>query len=119
MTRSPRRGLRPPHRPASLWVVLLGALLLAGCRSAPRNPAALTPAATPIPTAPATSTVPASPTVPPSPTVATVVYIVQAGDTLFDIGQKYGTTVEAILDANPDVTPETLQIGQELQIPQP
>jgi LysM repeat protein len=43
-------------------------------------------------------------------------YTVQAGDTLFSISQRYGTTVEAIVAANA-LTSDLVQIGQSLTIP--
>jgi LysM repeat protein len=43
-------------------------------------------------------------------------YIVQAGDTLFSISQRYGTSVEAIVAAN-GLTSDLVQIGQTLNIP--
>ncbi len=44
-------------------------------------------------------------------------YTVQAGDTLFSISQRYGTTVEAIVTAN-GLTSDLVQIGQALTIPE-
>ena len=44
-------------------------------------------------------------------------YIVQAGDTLYSIGRRYGTTAEAIRLANGLVNAWYLQIGQRLIIP--
>ncbi|MEC9488378.1 MAG: SPOCS domain-containing protein [Halanaerobium sp.] len=47
-----------------------------------------------------------------------VVYVVQPGDTLFNIARRYQTTVEAILEANPEITnPDRLEVGQKLCIP--
>lgn len=43
-------------------------------------------------------------------------YIVQAGDTLFGISQRYGTTVEAIVSAN-GLNSDMVRIGQALTIP--
>ncbi|MGO1559532.1 MAG: LysM peptidoglycan-binding domain-containing protein, partial [Ruoffia tabacinasalis] len=43
-------------------------------------------------------------------------YTVQAGDYLYKIAQQFGTTVEAIKDAN-DLTNNNLQIGDVLLIP--
>ncbi|MFN0093828.1 MAG: LysM peptidoglycan-binding domain-containing protein [Dehalococcoidia bacterium] len=45
-------------------------------------------------------------------------YTVQPGDTLSGIATANGTTVEAILAANPGLT-ENLQIGQQIRIPSP
>lgn len=43
-------------------------------------------------------------------------YVVQAGDTLFGISQRYGTSVEAIVAAN-GLSSDVVQIGQTLNIP--
>ncbi|MGI6364254.1 MAG: LysM peptidoglycan-binding domain-containing protein [Bacillota bacterium] len=45
-------------------------------------------------------------------------YIIQAGDTFFTLAQRFGTTVQAIQQANPGVNPNNLQIGQQICIPQ-
>ena len=52
----------------------------------------------------------------PGPSTSTISYTVQAGDSLWAIAQRYGTTVNAIKQAN-GLTSDTLQIGQVLQIP--
>ena len=44
-------------------------------------------------------------------------YTVQAGDTLYSIARRYGTTVEAIQSANGIVNPSNIQAGQKLIIP--
>ncbi len=44
-------------------------------------------------------------------------YTVQAGDTLVEIAQSFGTSVEALLAANDIEDPEQLRIGQVLVIP--
>ncbi|MCH8026018.1 MAG: LysM peptidoglycan-binding domain-containing protein [Chloroflexi bacterium] len=51
------------------------------------------------------------------PAAAGETYLVQSGDTLWDIALRLDTTVEAIVAAN-ELTDETdLSIGQELVIP--
>lgn len=45
------------------------------------------------------------------------VHIVQPGETLFSIGLRYGTTVDAIAQANGIVNPWFIYVGQELAIP--
>lgn len=45
-----------------------------------------------------------------------VEYTVRAGDTLWELSRRYGTTVEAIMQAN-GLTSTLLQIGQVLRIP--
>lgn len=51
----------------------------------------------------------------PAPQGAT--YIVQAGDSLSDIAGRFGTTVEAIAEANGIADPTRLEVGQVLTIP--
>jgi murein DD-endopeptidase MepM/ murein hydrolase activator NlpD len=98
-------------------------LLLAGCGGS--GEADETPSPSPSPTAGRTSTPSPATTAPGSPTRAgsptpiglTFEYEVQAGDTLFDIAQRFGTTVEAIVEANGLVDPADIAIGQILIIP--
>lgn len=44
-------------------------------------------------------------------------YTIKAGDTLYALARKYNTTVDAILAANPGITPTALRIGQMICIP--
>ncbi|PKM46288.1 MAG: hypothetical protein CVV03_05645 [Firmicutes bacterium HGW-Firmicutes-8] len=44
-------------------------------------------------------------------------HVIQAGDTFWKLAKHYGTTVEAITAANPDVDPLNLQIGETICIP--
>lgn len=44
------------------------------------------------------------------------IYVVQAGDSLYSIATKFGTTVDELKDAN-DLASNSLSIGQELIIP--
>jgi len=46
----------------------------------------------------------------------TIVYRVQAGDTLSEIAASYGTSVEAILLLNPGLNPNLLWVGNEITI---
>lgn len=46
-------------------------------------------------------------------------YTIRSGDTLFALARRFGTTVEAILDANPGIDPEALRVGQIICIPRP
>jgi N-acetylmuramoyl-L-alanine amidase len=43
-------------------------------------------------------------------------YTIQSGDTLWKISQKYNMTVDQLLKLNPNVKPETLQVGQKIKI---
>jgi len=45
-------------------------------------------------------------------------YVVVAGDTLFSIAQRFGTTVEAIQQANGITNAALIRVGQRLTIPQ-
>ena len=88
------------------------------CSSAP----SATPSIKPTPTPTATVKAEASPTNPsPSPTGAPQVtaYTVQAGDTLYSIAAKFGSTVEAIAAANKITNPDVISVGQQLVIPKP
>ncbi|WP_071795193.1 lytic transglycosylase [Natronohydrobacter thiooxidans] len=44
-------------------------------------------------------------------------YQVRAGDTLFNIARAMGVTLDALLEANPDINPDALQIGQIIIAP--
>ncbi len=46
-------------------------------------------------------------------------YVIRAGDTLGAIAGRFGTSVEAIVAANPGIQPLNLQIGQTICIPGP
>ncbi|MBC7251290.1 MAG: LysM peptidoglycan-binding domain-containing protein [Anaerolineae bacterium] len=47
-----------------------------------------------------------------------IIHTVQAGETLFLIAERYGTTVEAIVAANGLSDPDLIFVGQQLVIPQ-
>lgn len=44
-------------------------------------------------------------------------YIIQSGDTFYTLAQRYGTTLPALVSANPTVNFNNLQIGQTVCIP--
>ena len=48
-----------------------------------------------------------------------VIHTIQAGDTLYSLAIKYGTTVTKLLDLNPGIEVYNLQIGTGLIICQP
>ncbi len=54
-----------------------------------------------------------------NPPAGSQTYQVQAGDTLWDIAQKFNTTVDAIVAANNLNNADDLQLGQTLIIPPP
>jgi nucleoid-associated protein YgaU len=44
-------------------------------------------------------------------------YVVESGDTLSSIAARYGTTVDAIVEANDLDDPDRIDVGDELTIP--
>lgn len=81
-----------------------------------------TPAATETPPPPSATPAPASPAPTPAPTAAPTqvpqqAYVVQEGDTLHDIAQRFGTTVDAIQRANGLADSDLIVVGQRLVIP--
>ena len=49
----------------------------------------------------------------------TIPYTIIQGDTLAAIAARFSTTVDSLLEANPDVNPLNLQVGQRICISQP
>ena len=49
--------------------------------------------------------------------VGTQPYTIEAGDTLWLLSQRFNTTVEAIMEANPGVNPTNLFVGQVICMP--
>ncbi len=86
------------------------------------TPATEPPPPAPVVPAPATETPEPEPSdpeevEPPPPPSEPTTHVVQLNDTLFNIAQRYGTTVEAIASANGIVNPEAISVGQRLVIP--
>lgn len=84
------------------------------------EPAPVTPAPTDVPTAIPTLPVTPPPVTPPpaAPTPAPAgVYVVQPGDTLFDIASRLDVTVADLASYNDISDPSQIFAGQELQIP--
>ena len=53
----------------------------------------------------------------PPPCPGGILYVIAPGDTLFLLASRFGTTVQAILAANPGIDPNRLQVGQTICIP--
>lgn len=69
---------------------------------------------------PSETTEEATTTPSPMPTEpATATHVVEQGETLTTIAQRYGTTVEALVEANGITNPDVIGLGQELLIPAP
>ena len=76
---------------------------------------------------PALETLPPPPTAIPTPAMAATptlapvaaTYIVQPGETLFDIAQKYHVSLSALAALNNITDPTTIEMGQTLLIPGP
>jgi LysM repeat protein len=45
------------------------------------------------------------------------IYVVQPGDTLYDIAVRFSVSMDALMEINGMANPDQLQVGQELQIP--
>lgn len=45
------------------------------------------------------------------------IHVVEKGDTLYQLGKKYGVTVSALIYANPYIDVYHMQIGDEICIP--
>ena len=52
-----------------------------------------------------------------NPCPSGVFWTVSQGDTLFNIAQQTGTTVARLLELNPGIDPNNLQVGQSLCLP--
>jgi LysM repeat protein len=57
------------------------------------------------------------PAAPPAPPCPGGTYTIRPGDTFFSLARRFGTTVEALLAANPGVDPDRLQVGQVICLP--
>ena len=44
-------------------------------------------------------------------------YVIQPGDTLYEISRTFNVTIASILEANPSVNPQSLRIAQRICIP--
>jgi LysM repeat protein len=107
-------------------IIPLAQLPTAAPTPTPTTAPTLTPSTAPtIVTAPpivivVTATPPPSPTatpIPPTSVSPTVLYVVQPGDSLSSIAVRFGTTVQAIAQANNILNFNLLFVGQRLVIP--
>jgi len=113
-----------------IHVVGLMVLLMQGCKREqpvpepdagvpPMTDTNLPPVDTNLPPVAVDTNVTGVPTIvdpaPPAPTIQE--YVIQKGDTFYTIGKKLHVSMKAIQDANPNVNPSKLQIGQKIVIP--
>jgi len=75
------------------------------------------PTTAPPTVAPGVTVTPAPPTVTPPPPPQQQTYVVHPGDTLTRIAARFGTTVQALAQANNIVNPNLIFVGQVLIIP--
>ncbi|MGI8704101.1 MAG: LysM peptidoglycan-binding domain-containing protein [Candidatus Limnocylindrales bacterium] len=100
------------------------AQLVAAVASAPVPAVTLPPATatpqtaveTPSPSPEAPSESP-SEAVSPSPSGSQTIHVVAAGEFLSQIAQKYGVSLQALIDANDIQNPDLVEVGQRLVIP--
>ncbi|GBD08061.1 Muramidase-2 [Candidatus Thermoflexus japonica] len=76
-----------------------------------------TPFFSPLPTPTLPPMAPAPTSTPPPSSPSGITHVVQPGETLFRIALRYGTTVEAIVQANNLINPDFIVPGQRLVIP--
>jgi LysM repeat protein len=108
----------PSFRKYSIFPAVL--IILTSCGIATPNspaPAPLTPylTLTPSPTTAPETNILLADTPLPSPTPFT--YTIQAGDTMSALAQKFGVPLDALIAANPNVSPNAMSVGQALLIP--
>lgn len=110
--------------PISLQLMLCCLMLAAACGSAtgeslatPSPSLALTPFQTLEPGSAATAGPAADLENVVKPTPTLFLYVIQQNDTLYGLATQHGTSVDAILAANPGLDPRFLAIGQEIIIP--
>ena len=85
---------------------------------APGTPTQEIVGGTPAVTAPAATVTPVAPVLTPvPPSGAVIVHVVQPGETLAAIAYRYGTSVQAIVQANGITNPDQIYAGQKLNIP--
>jgi LysM repeat protein len=102
---------------------LLVIVLLLGAACAPPQPAQISSPDEPLPYRTITPSATAGPTgliefaQTPLPSPTPFNYTIKAGDTLGGIADHFNVSLDSLLSANPDVSPNAMSIGQTLKIP--
>lgn len=98
-------------------LLALALIMIAACEGGP----AATPEPTPTPGAHFLMPTPMAPVseLPNTPSPEMLKYIVQTGDTLYDIALRYDVSMADLIRINKLQDPNNLTIGQELLIPLP
>lgn len=107
-----------PFRRFILAVFLL--FFISSCSPAASNspaPAALTPYQTITPSATSTPELGLVTEQAALPTPTPFTYIIQAGDTMGALAQKFGVSLDALIAANPSISPNAMPVGASLLIP--
>jgi LysM repeat protein len=100
---------RPDRTLIAATVAVLGVVGVACGTTDPASQERLPPIQTTTPTTTSTTT-----TVAP----ADLLYVVQSGDTLFQIAQRFSVTVAAIVERNGLASADDIEAGQSLEIPE-
>ena len=100
---------RPRYGLITVLAVVLGATATACGTTDPASQERLPPIRTTLATTTTTTT-----TIPPGD----VIYVVQSGDTLGRIAERFGVTVQSIVERNALASPDAIQAGQRLEIPE-
>jgi LysM repeat protein len=94
--------------------ITVSLLFLAGCgRSGPSDGTAQTTSSIIVTTQPVTTATTAPPTTAPQQ----LTYLVQSGDSLSIIAERFGVSTKELADFNAITDSDTIKIGQELSIP--
>ncbi len=99
---------------------LVGVILLTACGSnsaSPTEPGALTAYQTRTPGSTQTLEMGSLPAETPLASPTPFTHIIQAGDTMGALAQKFGVSLDALIAANPGVSPNAMPIGAALLHP--
>jgi LysM repeat protein len=120
-----KRDERPPAQlsdeaPPQATLVAAGTNVSGQQATSLSDPAVFTTQQVVFPTEPVPTPEPAVPaaTTKAAPAAAKT-HLVLKGETFSKISKAYGVTIDALIDANPNVEPSRVQAGQKIKIPEP